>query len=121
MENQAFGKLWHLGLPRYLGPTSTFKWVGVIPIIDFPSGPRPCHLGLPSPVFWPNRKLRLIQKLSMLQPMPRTPFLEPSLISTYATCEYVKLRFEPSPTFRFTTQAHHKGYPMVVWTWAPTR
>jgi hypothetical protein len=98
-------KLQHSDLPQYLGLTSTSRQVGLIFDADFPSDPRPCCSGLPTPVFRPNRKLHLVRRLSALQLMLRTPFLKLSLVGTYATCEYVKSGVEPNPTFRFVTQA----------------
>jgi len=41
----------------------------------------------------------------MLRPTPQAPFLKPSLTGTYAACESIKLRVEPSPTFKLVTQA----------------
>jgi len=61
-------KLQHLGLPRSLGLTLTSRWVGLIPIVDFPSGPRCCHPWLPSPLLQPNHKLCLVQGLSVSRP-----------------------------------------------------
>jgi hypothetical protein len=37
--------------------------------------------------------------------MPWAPFLKPSLVDTYVTHEYVKLRVEPNPTLRLATHA----------------
>ncbi len=50
-------KLHHSNLSCNLGLTPTSRWVGLKPVGDFPRGPKPCHLGLPSPVFWPKCKL----------------------------------------------------------------
>jgi hypothetical protein len=80
-------KLRHSNLPRYLGLTSTFKQVGLILVANFPSGPRPCCLGLPPLVFRPNRKLRLVWRLDVPKPTPQAPFLKPSLANTYATLQ----------------------------------
>lgn len=110
-------KLQQLNLLHYLGLTLTSKWVGLILIGDFPSGPRSCHSKLPSPIFRTNNKLCLVQRLSVLWPMLHAPLLAPSLTNTYAIHEHIKLGVEPNPTFRFITQAHHK----VVQTWAPFR
>jgi hypothetical protein len=63
----------------------------------------------------------MVQGLSVLWLMPRAPFLKPSLVDTYVTHVHVNLGVEPNPTFRLITQARHKGRPMVVRTWAPTR
>jgi hypothetical protein len=121
IENHTLDKLWHLDLPRYLGLTPTFKWVRLIPIADFPCGPRPCHLGLPSFVFRPNRRFRLVQGLSVSGPMPWALSYAPSLTNTYVICVYVKLEVGPNPTLRLKTQVCHRGHPMVVQTWASTR
>ncbi len=79
--------------------------MGLKPIGDFPSGPRPCHLGLPSLVFGPNHRLCLVWGFSMPRWTPPAPFLKPSLTDTYVAYESIKPRVEPSPTLRFTTQA----------------
>ncbi len=97
-------KLWHSGLPWSLRLTLPFKRVGLIVVVDFPSGPKPCCSRLPFLVFWPNRKLCWVQGFSASKSTPSAPFLKPSFASTYATCEYVKLGVELSPTLRFVTQ-----------------
>jgi hypothetical protein len=107
-------KLQHLDLPNHFGLTSTSRWVELIFLTDFPSGPRPCCLGLPFPIIWPNHRLHMVQGLSAPQLTPQAPFLKPWLINTYATYEHVNLGVKPNPTFRLITQARHKGYPMVV-------
>jgi hypothetical protein len=94
-------KLWHLGLHRYLGLTQTSRHVGLILAMNFPSALRPCHLGLPSPVFRPNHKLHLVRGLRALKPPQWAPFLKPSLADTYVAHEHVKLGVEPNPTLRF--------------------
>jgi hypothetical protein len=50
-------KLQHLDLSCNLGVTSTFRWVGLKPTMNFPSGPRSCRPRLPSFVFMPNYRL----------------------------------------------------------------
>jgi hypothetical protein len=82
-------KLWHSNLPYYLGLTLTFKRVGLISAIDFPSGPKLCHLRLPSPIFQPNYKLCLVWGLGVLRSTTRAPFLKPSLVDTYVAREHV--------------------------------
>jgi hypothetical protein len=93
----------HSYLPCNLGLFLTFRWVGLKPTTNFASGPRLCCLGLRSLVFRHNRKLHLVWGLSALKPTPRAPFFKPSLTSTYAACEFVKLGIKPSPTFRLIT------------------
>jgi hypothetical protein len=113
MANLHLVKLQHSNLPRYLGLTSTFKRVGLIPVANFPSDPRPCCSRLPSLVFRPNRKLCLVRRLDASKPTPQasnphlpTPMqlFKPSLTSTYVY-EHVKLGVEPNPTLRLITQA----------------
>jgi hypothetical protein len=82
-------KLWHSNLPYYLGLTLTFKRVGLISAIDFPSGLKLCHLRLPSPIFQPNYKLCLVWGLGVLRSTTRAPFLKPSLVDTYVVREHV--------------------------------
>jgi hypothetical protein len=98
-------KLQHSNLPHYLGLTLNSKRVGVILVVNFPSGPKPRSLGLPSFVFRPNRKLCLVQRLDVPRPTRQTPFLKPSLANTYVAYEHVKPGVEPNPTFRLVTQA----------------
>ncbi len=76
-------KLRHLSLPHYLGLTLTSRQVGLIPTMDFPSGPRPCHLRLPSPISQVNHRLHLVRGLRAPRPPPRARFLKPSLTCTY--------------------------------------
>jgi hypothetical protein len=83
MEDHTLGEACTLGLPHYLGLTLTSKRMGLIPIVDFPSGPRPYHSGLPSPISRPNHKLHLIQRLRASKPPPQAPFFKPSLVNTY--------------------------------------
>jgi hypothetical protein len=97
-------KLWHSSLPRYLWLFLTSRQVGLKPIANFPSGPRPCRPRLSSPVFWPNHRLCLVWGLSVPRPTPQAPFLKPSLVDTYATHESSKLWVKPSPRLRLTTQ-----------------
>jgi len=74
-------KLRHL--LHYLGLTLTSKRVRLILIVNFLSGPRPCHSWLPSPIFRPNHRLHLVQGLRVPRPLPQAPFLKPSLANTY--------------------------------------
>jgi hypothetical protein len=97
-------KLCHLDLPCYLGLTPTSKGVGLIPVVDFPSGPRFCHSILPSHVFWPNHRLCLVWNLGALRPTFWAPFLKPSFTNTYVVCEHVKPKVEPNPTLGLVTQ-----------------
>jgi len=110
-------KLWHSNLPYYLGLTSTFKRVRLIPTIDFPSRSRLCHLRLPSRVFQPNYKLCLVWGLGVLRPTPRAPFLKPSLVDIYVAREHVKLGVEPNPTLKTCNPSCHGGCPVVVRSW----
>jgi hypothetical protein len=104
-------KLRHSGLPRYFGLTLTSKRVGLLPGADFPSGPRPCHPWLPSPIFWPNQNVCLIQGLSVSRPTPWAPSLKPSLAGTYAVREHVKPWVKPNPTLRLGTQVATRVAP----------
>jgi hypothetical protein len=96
-------KLWHSNLFHYLGLTSTSRRMGLILAADFPSSPWPYCLRLPTLVFQPNYKLRLVRGFCMSWLMFQAPFLKPSLASTH--CEYAKLGIEPNPTLKFDTQA----------------
>ncbi len=100
-----------LDLFRNLGLFSISKWVGLKFTTNFPSGSRPYCLGLSSPIFWPNHRLRLIKRLSMLRLTSQAPFFKPSLINTYAACESIKLRVETNPTLRLITQVATKATP----------
>ncbi len=104
-------KLRHSSLPCYFGLNSTSKRVGLLPNADFPSGPRPCRLGLPSPIFWLNQNLRLFQGLSALRPTPCAPFLKPSHVDTYVVREHVKPWVKPNPTFILITQVATRAAP----------
>jgi hypothetical protein len=77
---------------------------GLIHAVDFSSGPRPCYLGLSSPVFklqiLPNSKTSYIIT-NALGSLPRTLTFQHLCNSL----EYVKPGVEPSPTLRLTTQA----------------
>jgi hypothetical protein len=53
-------KLQHSDLPHNLGIFLIDRWVGLKLAANFPSGPRPCRLGLPSLIFWPNWRLHLV-------------------------------------------------------------
>jgi len=101
----------HSGLPRYFGLTLTFKWMGLLLDANFPSGPRPCRPRLPSPIFWPNRNLHLVQGLSAPRPTSWAPFLKPSLAGTYAVREHVKPWVKPNPTLRLVTQVATRAAP----------
>jgi hypothetical protein len=90
-------KIWHSDLPHNLGLFPIIRRVGLNHVANFSSGPRPCHLGLPSPILWPNHRLHLVQRFSVSRPTPHTPFLKPSFIGTYVIHESVKLGIEPSP------------------------
>jgi hypothetical protein len=63
-------KLRHLGLTHYHELTPTFKQVGLIPAVDFPSGSKPCCTIFH---FRPNHKLCLVQGLSVPSPTPGPP------------------------------------------------
>jgi hypothetical protein len=79
--------------------------MGLKLVVDFPNGPNPYHLGLPSPVFWPNCRFCLVQGLNVPRPTPWAPFLKPSFVGTYAARESTKSKVEPNPTLRLVTQA----------------
>ncbi len=115
MKTTLLMKLRHLGLPYYLGLTPTSRWVGFIPIANFPSDPRPCCLGLPSPIFQFNRILCLVRRLKMWRPLPQAHFLKPSLVNTYATHEHVKPRVKPSPRLNLVTRTA-TGLPRLFQT-----
>jgi hypothetical protein len=85
--------------------------MGLLLGVDFPSGPRPCHSGLPSPIFWPNRNLHLIHGLSLFKPTPWAPFLKPSLAGTYVVREHAKPWVKPNPTLRLITQVATRAAP----------
>jgi hypothetical protein len=104
-------KLRHSNLPHYLELTLTSRHVGLMPTTYFPSGPRPCCSKLLTFVFRPNYKLRLVQGLNALWPMPWAPFFKPSLVGTYATRKCVTPRVEPNPTLILITQAATRGTP----------
>lgn len=63
MEDYTLCEASHLDLPHYLGLNPTSRWVRLIPIVDFPSGSRPCCPRLLFPVFQPNHRLCLVQRL----------------------------------------------------------
>jgi hypothetical protein len=67
--------LCHLSHLRYLHMENhalieALAQVGLIPTMDFPSGPRPCHSRLPSPISWVNHTLHLVQGLKAPRPPP---------------------------------------------------
>jgi hypothetical protein len=107
MENTHLVKIQHLGLSRNLGLFPTFKWVGLTPVADFPSGPRLCRMGLPSFISWPKCKLCLIRGFNTLRTTPRALFLKTSFADIYANPKSVKLRVEPIPTF--------DSWPKLLW------
>jgi hypothetical protein len=104
-------KFRHSNLPHYLGLTLTSRRVGLMTAANFPNGPRPCCSTLPTLIFRPDYKLRLIQGLNALWPMPWVAFLKPSFIGTYATREYVKSGVKPRPTLILITQAATRATP----------
>jgi len=89
----------HFGLEAYSRIT-----IGIQLVMDFPSGARPCHSRLPSPMSWPNCKLVFSSWTYPLRTSPLGPFLKPLVTDTYATHECCQTGSQTSPTFRLATQ-----------------